>query len=212
MHPFRQPADIVVRLDRLRRSLHRNRFDDIRIDRSLHEKVDGTDLLGFFLKDANELAADDLPLRFGIGHSGEQVEEPICRIDAAYVQVKIVSKNRQHFFEFVLAQQAVVDEHSGQPVADGARHQRGGHRGIDATADGARSPARSRPARECVSMARSMNEPIVQLPGHLQMSKMNRRSSAVAVLRVRDFRMKLDAEDSAGRDFPWRPWPFRFSP
>ena len=41
----------------------------------------------------------------------------------------------KNLFEFVLSQQAVVDENSGQPVADRLRHQRGGNRGVHAAAD-----------------------------------------------------------------------------
>ena len=50
-----------------------------------------------------------------------------------------------------------------------------------------------------------MNDPIVQSPWQRQISKTNRRSSAVAVLRVRDFGMKLNAEDLSRSDFPSRP-------
>ena len=37
-------------------------------------------------------------------------------------------------------QQAVVDEHAGEVVADGALHQRGGHRGVDAAGQPAQHP------------------------------------------------------------------------
>ena len=95
----------------------------------------------FFLEDADEFGADELPLLFRIGDAGQHVQKPIGRIDAANIQMQIVLKHRQHFLEFVLPQQTVVDEHADQPVADRARHQRRGHRRIHAAADGAKRAA-----------------------------------------------------------------------
>ena len=69
VHSIRQSADIVMRLDRLRRSFHRNRFDDVRINRSLNQKVDRTHLLCLFFKYADEFPADDLALLFRIRHA-----------------------------------------------------------------------------------------------------------------------------------------------
>ena len=73
MHPFRQAADIMMRLDGLGRPFKRNRFDDIRIKRALHKIVDGSDTQSFFLKNSNELVSDKLPFLLGIAHTGHNV-------------------------------------------------------------------------------------------------------------------------------------------
>ena len=46
-----------------------------------------------------------------------------------------------HLRALARAQQPVVDEDTGQPVADGALHQRGGHRGVHAAGQPADRPA-----------------------------------------------------------------------
>ncbi len=106
---------------------------------------DFLDAIGFFVEDCDEFVADDLALGFGIGHAGEFIEETFGGVDRDQMQAEIVAQVLLHFFEFVLAQDAVVDEDAGESgcafaVAHGAIDQRGGHRRVDAageSADGA---------------------------------------------------------------------------
>ena len=103
------------------------------------------DAVGFLIEDCDEFVADDLALGFGIGHAGEFFKEALGGIDRDQVQAEIVAQSLLHFFEFVFAQDAVVDEHASQPgcafaVAHSAVHQGSGNRRVDAAgerADGA---------------------------------------------------------------------------
>ncbi len=46
------------------------------------------------------------------------------------LDAETAGKGRHHLLGFVEAQQTVVDEHTGELIADGPMDQRGGHRGI----------------------------------------------------------------------------------
>ena len=62
-----QAADVVVALDEGRLSDDRHRFDDVRIERSLREKVHRAELRRFLLEYVDEGRPDDFALRFRIG-------------------------------------------------------------------------------------------------------------------------------------------------
>jgi hypothetical protein len=59
-------------------------------------------------------------------------QELIAGVDADHLGVQLAGEHVHHHVAFVQAQQAVVDEHAGELVADGAVDQRRGHRRIDA--------------------------------------------------------------------------------
>ena len=80
--------------------------------RSLHQKIDRPDPLGFFLENANEFVSDQLAFLFRIADARQHVQKTLRRIDAANIQVQIVLKHRKNFFELVLPQQAGVDENA----------------------------------------------------------------------------------------------------
>ncbi len=75
LHLLGQAADVVMRLDDLRRAAHGARFDHVGIKRALHQPFDFAffflDAMGFFVEDGDEFVADDFALCFGIGHAGE---------------------------------------------------------------------------------------------------------------------------------------------
>src|SRR5690606_33057956 len=81
LHTFRQATDIVVRLDRDRRSAGEgNAFDHIRIKRALHEEVRAAQLLGFFLKHFDEETSNRLALLFRIGFAFQCADEAVGSI------------------------------------------------------------------------------------------------------------------------------------
>ena len=57
---------------------------------------------------------------------------------------EVLAEQRLDLLALALAQQAVVDEHAGEPVADRLVHERGGHRRVDA----AREPAHRAPVAD----------------------------------------------------------------
>jgi hypothetical protein len=72
-------------------------------------------------------------LRFFSGRfAGQVVEELVFSVGADHLDAHVLGEHGHHLLAFVQAQQAVVDEHAGQLVADGLVQQRGNHRRIHA--------------------------------------------------------------------------------
>ena len=95
-------------------------LDDVRIDRTLHQKVHSTDFLCFLFKDADELLADDLALSLRLGHAGKPGIEALLRVDADKVQViwTVRSEDCLDLIALVLAQQTMINKDAGQLLAD----------------------------------------------------------------------------------------------
>ena len=68
-------------------------------------------------------------------------QEPVGDVDGDQVGAGGGDEIALHLRPLAGAQQTVVDEHAGQPVADGALHQRRGHRGVDPAGQPADRPA-----------------------------------------------------------------------
>src|SRR4030095_10403007 len=125
-----------MRLDRLRWSLHRHGFNHVGVNRSLNQKVDRTHRLCLFFKYTNKFSADDLALLFRVRYALQSIQEAFRGINSTDIQVQVVSKYGKYLFEFVLSQQAVVDENPCQPVAYGFRHECCGDRRVYPSTDG----------------------------------------------------------------------------
>ena len=132
LHPRRQAADIVMRLDRdTRAALERDAFDHVGIERALREKVRrataiGGDLLRLFVEDIDEQLADDLALLFRLLNAIERFQERLARIDMDERDVVMAAKQRDDLLGLALAQQPMIDEDAGEPVADRLMDQQRG--------------------------------------------------------------------------------------
>jgi len=71
-------------------------------------------------------------LLFGIGDALQGGQELLRSIDVHDLEVHVLREGVQHLLRLVQAQQAVVDEHAGELLADRLVAQRSRHRGIDA--------------------------------------------------------------------------------
>ena len=143
-----QSADVVVALDD--RRLPHAAFDNVGVDRALHEEIDLADLLRLFLKHADELFADDLTLAFGVFHAFESGEEPLARVDHDHMDAQLVAVEFHDLLGLVLPQQTVVDEYAGQSVPHRLVHQ---HR-RDGRIDAARKRTEHLLARRLFAYAR----------------------------------------------------------
>jgi hypothetical protein len=71
VHPLGQAADIVVALDRHRRSPgEAHAFDDVGIERALRQEIGAADLLRLFLEQIDEGLADEFALGLGCNGRG----------------------------------------------------------------------------------------------------------------------------------------------
>ena len=80
----------------------------------LHLALGFLDAASFFLENFDELVADDLAFLLRIADACKFAEEALCSIDGLEVEAQLVAQGNLYFFEFVLAQHTVIDEHAGQ--------------------------------------------------------------------------------------------------
>ena len=95
----------MVRLDHRGRSLDRCRsgLHHVGIDRTLRQPLYVLDLLGLGIEHLHEIAADDLALLLGIGHSGQVAQKPVVGLDTLDIQTHPLVRF-EHAVELVLAQ------------------------------------------------------------------------------------------------------------
>ena len=108
--------------------LHAVGLQDVGIDGALREEAHlVANLAGLLLEHADELGADDLALRLGLGHAVEQVEEAVGGVHVHEVRVELVLEHVDHLLAFALAHEAVVHVHADELLADGLDQQRRHH-------------------------------------------------------------------------------------
>ncbi len=135
---LRQAADVVMRLDDMGLAgLAAGRLDHVGIDGALRQPLHmaaarGCDLGRFLVEDLDEQAADDLALRLRVGHAFQRGEVAIGCIDANHLDAHVLGHGGHHLVAFLPAQQAGIDEHAGELLADGLVQQRRDHRRIHA--------------------------------------------------------------------------------
>ncbi len=135
-----QAADVVVALDGDGFfALGAARLDHVGVDGALGQEggalvagIGGFQLGRLGLEHVHEQAANDLALLLGFAHAGELAQEQVAGVHTDHLGVQLALEHVHDHVAFMKAQQAVVNEHAGQLVADGAVDERGGHAGIDA--------------------------------------------------------------------------------
>src|SRR5581483_1328159 len=106
-----------------RHALRAARFDHVRVERPLHEPADVAEPARLLLEDADELTADDLALLLRLLDAGEQLEEPLLRLNVDEGDVEVAPEGLDDLLGLVLPEQPVVDEDARELVADGLVHE-----------------------------------------------------------------------------------------
>ena len=111
----------------------------------------GLEFFGFGLEDIDKELADDFAFLLGVGHAFERIEEELAGIDAHHFGVnfftptltafaapregwfvfgaavrRTASEHVHDHVAFVQAQEAMINKHAGELIADGAVDERGG--------------------------------------------------------------------------------------
>ena len=139
-----QPADVVVGLD-VGGAGAAAGLDHVGVERALHQELARPRRAATISRAASSktrMNSRPMILRFSSGSvtPSSAFEEPLGGVDDLEVDAGGGDEVLLDLLGLALAQQPVVDEDAGQPVADGPLHQRGGHRGVDPAgqpADGA---------------------------------------------------------------------------
>ncbi len=84
----------------------------------MREEIRAADFLGFFLKDIDELAADEFALFLRVGFARETGHEAFLGIDHDERNVVMVAEQCFDLLALVHAEQAVVDKDAGQLLAN----------------------------------------------------------------------------------------------
>ena len=105
-------------------------LDHVGIERALGQKLGPADGLGLAVEHVDEQASDGLALGLRIGDALEAGQEDVARLHVDERDVVMVAEQPQHLAGLALAQQAVVDEHAGELIADGLVDQHCRHGGI----------------------------------------------------------------------------------
>src|SRR2546425_8464899 len=106
--------------DRRRRTDEGNRFDNVRVKRSLSKKVDLAERPRFLLKNFDELVANEPTLLFGIFNTFERGKECLAGIHVAKAAPKPFRKQLANAPRFVLSQETVINKHADEAFLDGA--------------------------------------------------------------------------------------------
>ena len=132
VHLLRQSADIVMALDDLTRDVER--LDAVGVDGTLCQPTGIGNLLGLSIKHFDKVATDNLTLLLRIGDSGQIGEELLAGIDTNDIQTQ-TAVVVHHLGELVLTQHAMIDEDTGEAVANGAVQQYGSDRAVDTSGE-----------------------------------------------------------------------------
>src|SRR5687767_7782711 len=98
-------------------TLHRNRFDHVGIERTLHQETRALCVLGGgTLEHANEGRPDPAALLLRLHDAGKPLEELLGRIDDDQANAEVLTERALHPFALALAQQPVIDEDASELV------------------------------------------------------------------------------------------------
>ncbi len=137
VHALREGNQVVVALDRggLAAGLAGAGLDDVWVDGALGQVLDPVELLGDGEELLPELRADAAALLLRVRHAGQQPGVALLRVHVDQGHVELLAEDLLHHLGLALAEHAVVHEHAGELVADGAVHERGHDGGVDAAGE-----------------------------------------------------------------------------
>ena len=119
VHALGQAADVVMRLDDVRLAGASARgLDHVGIDRALCQPLDSREFPRFLLEDLDEEPADGLALLLRVGLAVQRIEETLFGIHADDPHTHVAREGFHDLVAFAEPNQAVVDEHADQLIAD----------------------------------------------------------------------------------------------
>ena len=118
----------MVRLDgHARPPSERYRFNHIRIERALGQKVRAAHRLGFGVKNINEQAANDFAFLFRVRNACQFSQKQIGHILMNKVDFIMIPKHVDNLFTLIQPHQTMVHKDTGQLIANGFMEQNGDH-------------------------------------------------------------------------------------
>ncbi len=96
-----------------------------------------TQLGRFFVEAIDKFITDNLALLLRVGDTGQLAHETIPRINLHHMNIEFADKGFHYALRFTFAEQAVVNEHTGQLITDRPVNQHRHYRGVYTAAEGA---------------------------------------------------------------------------
>ncbi len=122
----------MVRLDRYRRSLHRDRLDHVGVNGPLPKPFHIFDAVRLFVEHVDECLTDGLAFRFRISEVFQRGIKLLLRIHAFDIQAQALV-GREYLFELSFTKKSIVNENAVEVLADCFRDEGCGHGRIDTT-------------------------------------------------------------------------------
>src|SRR5581483_2830749 len=142
-HFFWQSPNVMMALDHGRRVAGDGHgFDYVGIQGALRQKSGLAGAFGGCLEYFNEGGANDFAFAFRLGHTFEAPQEQARGLLVLKLHAKVAPKDLPHDRGFPAAQQAIIDENTGQLLADGLVQQRRRHARINTAAEPENDPLR----------------------------------------------------------------------
>ena len=170
-------------------------LDDVGVQGPLAQEGKVAELAGLVLEHPDEEVADALALLLRVLHPFQDVKEPPGCVHVAEPRAETLSHDSGHGFGLTLAQEPVVDEDAHQPVTDGAVHQGGRDRRVDAAAQAAQHAAIAHLLADLLDRDRGE---VLHVPvgGAAADAEQEVLQDGPAVLRVHHLGMKLEAVET----------------
>src|SRR2546428_3198253 len=146
----------MMAFDSHRRSLKRDRLDHIGIERPLSQELNVRQRLRGGVEHFDKRMADNPAFLLGVLDFSQILEKLGRRLHTAKIESQ-ARENPCDLLGFVLAQESVVNEDTGETLTDSAVDEQGHHRGINPTAEPADNPAVCHPFANLADFA--LNEP-----------------------------------------------------
>lgn len=192
----RQPAHVVVRLDRLRGALHRvGTLDDVGVDRALPEETAVFEPSRLVREDVDERLADRLALRLRLVEPLQRGVELLRGARDGEVEPQLRVEHLLHLLGLAPAQEPVVHEDAVEARPDRLVEEDGRDGRIDAAGEAQHDLV---VADLSLQLLHRVLDPRRQLPVGVRAADVEDevREDLVAVFGVDDLRVELDAEEA----------------
>ena len=102
----------------------RSRLNHVWVNSALRQEWNIFQFAGFFIEDFDKGITDHFTLLLRIRHAFQLAKEELFRVGTDDFNAHVLGEHVHHHVAFVLAQQTVINKHTGQLITNGFVQQR----------------------------------------------------------------------------------------
>ena len=102
----------------------RRGLDHVWVNSALRQEGNVFQLTGFFIEHLDKGIANNFTLGFRIRYTFQLAQEQVLSVGTDHFNAHVLGEHVHHHIAFVLTQQTIVNENTGQLIADGFVQQR----------------------------------------------------------------------------------------